>query len=75
VEAPSAEPSSGTLPVNLNAYPWARIEIDGIEVGETPLAGVPLRPGPHAFRAHLPDGRTVERTVEIDAENRHVAFP
>jgi MSHA biogenesis protein MshM len=67
-------PASGTLAVNLNAVPWARVEIDGIDVGETPLAGVPLRPGPHAFRAYLPDGRIVERTVEIDAANRHVAF-
>jgi type II secretory pathway predicted ATPase ExeA len=67
-------PTGGTLGVNLNAVPWARVEIDGIEVGETPLAGVPLRPGPHAFRAHLPDGRIVERTVEIDAANRHVVF-
>ena len=40
----------------------------------TPLANVPLRPGPHTFRAHLPDGRVLERTVEIDASHRHVAF-
>jgi MSHA biogenesis protein MshM len=70
----AVEPAGSTLGVNLNAVPWARVEIDGIDVGETPLAGVPLRPGPHAFRAHLPDGRIVERTVEIDAANRHDVF-
>ncbi len=67
-------PSDGKLGVHLNAAPWARVEIDGIDVGETPLANVPLRPGPHAFRARLPDGRIVERTVEIDAANRHLVF-
>jgi MSHA biogenesis protein MshM len=72
--AAAADPSPGTLPVNVNAVPWARIEVDGIEVGETPLAGVPLRPGPHTFRAELPDGRVVERRVVIDDAHRHVAF-
>ena len=72
--APTLAPPDDTLPVNINASPWARVEIDGIDVGETPLAGIPLRPGPHAFRAELPDGRIVDRTVEIDADHRHVAF-
>jgi MSHA biogenesis protein MshM len=72
--APSAAPPADALAVNVNASPWARVEIDGVDVGETPLAGIPLRPGPHAFRAELPDGRIVERTVEIDADHRHVAF-
>jgi type II secretory pathway predicted ATPase ExeA len=67
-------PTGGTLGVHLNAVPWARVEVDGIDVGETPLANVPLRPGPHTFRAHLPDGRILERTVEIDAAHRHVVF-
>jgi MSHA biogenesis protein MshM len=69
-----AVPPAGALAVNVNASPWARVEIDGIDVGETPLAGIPLRPGPHAFRAELPDGRIIERTVEIDADHRHVSF-
>ena len=71
---PGNAPPGDTLGVNVNARPWARVEIDGIDVGETPLAGIPLRPGPHRFRAQLPDGRVVERTVEIDAEHRHVVF-
>jgi hypothetical protein len=60
--------------VAINATPWATIEIDGREVGDTPLAGIMLPPGPHAFRARLPDGRVVERSVEIDAKNRFVTF-
>ena len=70
----AGEPSADALSVNVNATPWARIEIDGVDVGETPLAGIPLRPGPHTFRAQLPDGRVLERSVEIDPDHRHVAF-
>jgi hypothetical protein len=60
--------------VNINATPWAAIDVDGEPLGETPLAGVPLATGPHIFRARMPGGRVVERVVEIDAENRFVVF-
>jgi hypothetical protein len=64
-----------TIPVSLNARPWARIEVDGREVGVTPLADLPMAPGPHRFRAHFPDGRVVERTVRVDAYRDHISFP
>ena len=51
-----------------------RIEVDGVEVGVTPLAQVPLAAGPRQIRARMPDGRVVERVVEVDAETRFVAF-
>jgi serine/threonine-protein kinase len=63
-----------TLPVHVNATPWARIEVDGQSLGETPLAGIPLTPGDHHFRATFPDGRVVERDVHIDARNHRVVF-
>jgi hypothetical protein len=62
------------IPVHINASPWAMVVVDGIDMGETPIAGVPLLPGPHHFKAKLPDGRVVERTVEIGPETRHVTF-
>jgi type II secretory pathway predicted ATPase ExeA len=62
------------VPVNINAAPWAAIEVDGELLGETPLAGVPLGVGSHTFRAYLPDGRIIDRVVEIDEENRFVVF-
>ena len=74
---PAATPAAAPrprVPVNINASPWAAIEVDGEPLGETPLAGVPLAAGPHTFRARMPDGRVVERVVEIDAENRFVVF-
>ena len=69
---PSPRP---TVVVSINARPWARIEVDGREIGITPLGSVPLRAGPHRFRAHLPDGEIVERTLEVDARRSHFAFP
>ncbi len=72
VAAPAPVP---TILVSLNARPWARIEVDGRDVGITPLADLPMAPGPHRFRAHLPDGRVVERTVRVDAYRDHISFP
>jgi type II secretory pathway predicted ATPase ExeA len=71
---PESQAPAVSFPVQVNATPWATIEIDGQDFGETPLAGIPLPGGPHSFRARMPDGRVVERVVEIDAENRFVVF-
>jgi serine/threonine-protein kinase len=68
--APAPEPIS----VSINATPWASIEIDGDEIGITPLAGVFLAPGDHDFRVTMPDGTILERTVRIAPDNRHIAF-
>lgn len=70
----SAPAPRANIAVNINATPWATVEVDGETLGETPLAGVPIASGLHTFRAHLPDGQVIERTVEIDAENRFVVF-
>lgn len=76
VEVPAAPPEPEVRPVRvqINATPWATIQVDGEEVGVTPLAGVLLKPGTHHFEARFPDGRVVEREVEIDQVNRFVAF-
>ena len=72
-ELPPAE-SFRPLAVQINASPWANIEVDGIDLGATPLANIPLFAGEHSFRARMPDGRVIERRVEIDAERRFVSF-
>jgi type II secretory pathway predicted ATPase ExeA len=76
--APLARPASEepveTIPVNINAVPWAIVEVDGEQLGETPLANVPLTPGPHVFRARMPDGEIREHRVEVGPTMRHVVF-
>jgi len=74
VPSPRPEPPAPPIAVNINASPWASIEVDGIDRGETPLAGVKLAPGDHLFRARMPDGRVIERTVRIGPDSRHVTF-
>jgi hypothetical protein len=67
---PPPEPIS----VSINATPWATIEIDGEEIGITPMAGVLLAPGDRQFRVIMPDGTVLERIVRIAPDNRHIAF-
>ena len=85
-ESAPAEPASAgasastgapevTVTININADPWAKIWVDDRELGETPLANVPLTRGEHRFRALLQDGRIVERTVDVDQERRFISFP
>jgi hypothetical protein len=62
------------ISVSINATPWATIEIDGEEIGVTPMAGVPLTPGDHTFRVRMPDGTVREEIVRIAPDNRHIAF-
>jgi hypothetical protein len=60
--------------IYVNATPWAHIEMDGKEIGVTPLGNLPVAPGEHHFRALLPDGREIERTVLVSQEERHFGF-
>lgn len=69
-----APPPAETVPVAINATPWAVIEVDGTEIGETPLAGIPLAVGRHRFRARMPDGSVREQVIRIDADNATVVF-
>lgn len=71
--APAAPPAA-TLEISINATPWAIVEVDDRELGETPLGGVRVSPGTHRFRARFPDGRVIDRTLEIDAAHRTLVF-
>jgi hypothetical protein len=66
--------SGSLIPVDINADPWAHVEVDGVYVGLTPLADVRLTPGAHQIRARLPDGQVVERNVQVNSANRHIAI-
>jgi hypothetical protein len=79
--APAPRPAPMPVPavptrilVSINATPWAIVRIDGREIGETPLAGIPLEPGRHVFEARMPDGTTREQTIDVSAQRRAVVF-
>jgi hypothetical protein len=81
IEAKIAPPAPAAVPaprahvaVSINARPWATVRIDGREVGETPLAGIELEPGPHVFSARMPDGTIHEKLVDVSAANAAVVF-
>ncbi len=60
--------------VSINATPWAIVSVDGREIGETPLAGIELEPGRHVFSARMPDGTTLQQTVDVSAQRATVVF-
>jgi hypothetical protein len=76
--APPAEKAVAAAParvaVSINATPWAIVRVDGREVGETPLAGIELEPGPHVFSARMPDGTMREQLVDVDGAHTTVVF-
>jgi eukaryotic-like serine/threonine-protein kinase len=61
---PIRQPGRGYLRVN--AVPWARIAIDGVSYGETPIAKpLELKQGTHVVRFEHDWYPAVERTIEI----------
>ena len=56
--APAAE-GPGTL--NINAVPWAEVELDGRPLGVTPLFGVEVAPGVHQLRLINPELEVEQR--------------
>jgi type II secretory pathway predicted ATPase ExeA len=71
---PPADPRFTTVSVQVNARPWALIQVDGVDLGPTPISGIPLLAGQHHVRARMPDGRVVERDVEVSERNRFIVF-
>jgi hypothetical protein len=70
--APSAKPQ--LFYADVNAVPRALITIDGVEIGQTPLGGLPLEEGIHQFRAVMPDGRVLERAILISKDRQRILF-
>ena len=69
-----APPPAGPR-LSVDAEPWAEIQVDGRPVGETPLGDLPLPPGSHRVSAKLPDGRVLERRVEMRGGDVYLVFP
>jgi hypothetical protein len=65
-DAKPAASAPTPLLVNFNAAPWAEIEVDGREFGPTPVGNVRLTAGSHRVVARFPDGRVLERKIQVD---------
>ena len=53
--------------------PWAKVEVDGREVGVTPIEPLALAAGDHQVRLINPDlGKDITRTVHINASEKEV---
>jgi serine/threonine protein kinase len=68
--APSPPPTPASTPAPDGALlvlvtPWADVTVDGQPRGQTPLARIPLAPGPHDVRLSHPDYAPFPRRVII----------
>jgi hypothetical protein len=59
--------------VAVNSDPWSHVEVDGVSAGPTPFT-IELVPGTHRFRAEMANGRTVERELQVTAEQNRVVL-
>ena len=71
--SPAPEPAP-SVDVQVNARPWARVRINGVDAGATPLRQR-LAPGTYQLEASFPDGRTIQREIDVDGERRFVSLP
>ena len=71
-ELAEADPLSG--PINVNAEPWAMIDVDGRRIGETPIGNLRLPRGRYDIRAIFPDGSWLVRRVIAGKNEEFVSF-
>jgi len=57
-----------TVPVSVNARPWAEIMLDGNSVGQTPIANLPVTVGPHEIVFRHPQFADRKQTVMVTAK-------
>jgi serine/threonine protein kinase len=69
---PASVPAASAVPVTVTpgfllllVSPWADVTIDGVSAGQTPLAKLPLAPGPHTVRLTHPEYQPYPRRVVV----------
>ena len=70
----STGPAPTALTIQVNAAPWAEIQLDGERIGATPLSLAGVTPGPHELVAIFPGGRVDRRIVEVSEDQRFFSF-
>lgn len=72
---PKAEPL-GTGYLSVDALPWAQVFVDGVEMGTTPMARIPLTAGRHRIRLYNPEtGRAHEKMLQVRANAAELLKP
>jgi AAA domain-containing protein len=72
--AVAARKAAAPVEVHVNARPWAHVRIDDQDAGPTPLRRR-LSPGRHQLVAQFPDGRRIERSIQVGPKQRFVSLP
>jgi hypothetical protein len=70
--APAVEKVPATAEISwltVDSKPWARIEVDGKEIGVTPISHYRVKPGPHALEAVRSDGQ--HQSMKVRLSPRH----
>jgi serine/threonine-protein kinase len=61
----AGEPAPTVGHLQIGVVPWAEVSVDGVRVGTTPLAPVPLTAGTYTARLEHPDFKPLVRKVTI----------
>jgi hypothetical protein len=69
--APARPSTPRGVTVGVSAEPGTQIAIDGRALGAAPVDEVELASGPHRLVATLPDGRVVDRVVDVPQDSRY----
>ena len=72
-KAAGAQALPASVNVQVNAQPWARVRINGVDVGSTPLSQR-LAPGVYQLEAEFPSGERLERKIEVGPGSRFVSL-
>ncbi len=68
-EARAAAPVTGPGALTVNTYPWAKVYVNGEDLGRTPLVGHSLEAGQYALRLVVPSAgdKEINETVTVTA--------
>ena len=70
VEPAPVEP--GPLPVRIASVPFGvTVEVDGENVGRTPMRGIELSPGPHKL-VFIDNGKRIEKEIHVRDGGRNL---
>ncbi|MBX3248112.1 MAG: PEGA domain-containing protein [Myxococcales bacterium] len=50
----------------VNTLPWARVDLDGVYIGNTPISGRAVAAGEHRLRLTTDEGQVYEVTLNVN---------